>query len=205
MANDKPACRRAGLLLWDEREQPSSRAKLATGLSPGVFSIINLSSQNTILERCAERNIADFRMKKLITPIIYGLFLFPNLAVAMGSIEYIANKFNLLPNYIDVFRIPYLFLIIGIILLFGIPCFWLANHLLRRIEKYNNPTFTDHFRQALFYYFIIICVFTAWIFIGYSANEDDVYFLTGLTISAVAIIINFIFLLRERSKGAMIS
>jgi len=63
------------------------------------------------------------KLKKVITPIIHAAFIIPLLTIAMGSIELMARIFGLLPDYIAVFRVPYVFLIIGIIIISGIPLF----------------------------------------------------------------------------------
>lgn len=132
-------------------------------------------------------------MKKIITPIIHLVFLFPLTFIAMGSIEFIARTFGLLPDYILVFRIPYIFLIISIILLSSTLLFWLANRLMQLLEKLKKPTIYDYIRQSIFYYFIICYILLNWISSGFTGNEDDVYFLTGLSISIVSIVINVLF------------
>ena len=132
-------------------------------------------------------------MKKIITPIIHLAFLFPLTIIAMGSIEFIARTFDLLPDYILVFRMPYIFLIIGIILISSTLLFWLANGLMQLLEKLKTPTIYDYIRQSIFYYFIIFYILLNWISSGFAGNEDDVYFLTGLCISIVSIVINIIF------------
>ena len=65
-------------------------------------------------------------------------------------------------------------------------------------EKLKNPSIYDHVRQSIFFYFIILYVLVTWIFYGFTGSEDDVYFLTGLAISIVAIVINYKFLFRIR-------
>ena len=138
-------------------------------------------------------------MKKLIAPLIHALFLLPILAITMWTIELTAKKFGLIPDYIQVFKIPYLFIIVGIMVILATPWFWLANRLMRSIEKLISPTFFDHLRLSIFYYFVICGVLLAWIIIGYSGNEDDVYFITFLGISIIAILSNYAFLFRERA------
>ena len=140
-------------------------------------------------------------MKKITTPIIHAVFLIPLTFVAMGSIELIARVFGLLPDYIAVFRVPYVFLIIGIIIISGIPLFWLANRLMQVLEKLRSPAIYDHFRQSIFFYFIIVYILLTWISSGFSGSEDDVYFLTFSGISIVSIVINLIFLFRRRKAN----
>ena len=132
-------------------------------------------------------------MRKVISPFIHLAFLIPALVIAMGAIELIARKFDLLPEYINVFKPPYIILIIGIIILSGGLLFWFANRLMRAVERFKSLTIYDHLRQSIFYYFIIVFVFFTWIFNGFNGNEDDVYFLTGLCISIVCIVVNLIF------------
>ena len=86
-------------------------------------------------------------MEKVLTPIIHVLFLIPLLTIAMGSSEFFARTFDLLPDYMSVYRFPYVFIMIGIIGISGIPLFWLANLLMQRIEKVNGPGKLAHFRQ----------------------------------------------------------
>ena len=91
--------------------------------------------------------------RKIITPIIHAAFLIPLLTIAMGSIERMARTFGILPDYIRVFEAPYIFLTIGIIVISGIPLFWLDNLLMQGIEKLHRPTIYDHLRQSIFFYF----------------------------------------------------
>lgn len=137
-------------------------------------------------------------MKKIITPIVHVLFLFPMTFIAMGSIELVARHFDLVPDYIAVFRVPYVFLIIGVITISGIPLFWLANRLMRAIEKLQSTTAYDHLRQSILFYFIIAYSVGTWVFSGFKGNEDDVYFLTWSGISLVSIVMNYLFLFRKR-------
>ncbi len=141
-------------------------------------------------------------MKKFITPIIHAASLIPLLIIAMGSIEFMARTFGLLPDYILVFEGPYIFLTIGIIVISGIPLFWLANGVLQGLEKLQSPTIYDHFRQSIFFYFIIVYSLSTWSFSGFSGSVDDVYFLTLSGFSLVSIMINYIFLFRRRKANA---
>jgi hypothetical protein len=45
-------------------------------------------------------------VNKIVTPIIHALFLVPMLFIAMGSIELMARRFELLPDYIRLFELP---------------------------------------------------------------------------------------------------
>ena len=140
-------------------------------------------------------------MKKIIIPIIHLVFLIPLLTIAMGFVELIARTFGLLPDYIRVFEVPFVFLMIGIIVISGIPLFWLANRLMQGLEKLHSPTIYDHFRQSIFFYFIIVYSLSAWIFSGFSGNVDDLYFLTLSGFSLISIMINYIFLFRRRKAN----
>jgi len=139
-------------------------------------------------------------MKKIITPIIHAAFLIPLLIIAMGSIELMARSFGLLPDYIHVFEVPYVFLTIGIIVISGIPLFWLANRIMQGLEKLHSPTTYDHFRQSFFFYFIIVFSLSHWIFSGFNGSVDDLYFLTLSTFSLVSIMINYILFQRRKAK-----
>lgn len=121
----------------------------------------------------------------------------------MGSIELMAQTFNLLPDYIRLFEVPFIFLTISIMLIFGTPLFWLANRLMQRLEKLQGPTVNDHFRQSIFFYFIIVYSSSTWIFSGFRGNEDDLYFLTLSGFSLMSIVINYFFLLRRRGANGM--
>ena len=136
-------------------------------------------------------------MKKFITPVIHALFLIPLLTIAMGSIELMSRSFGLLPDYIRVFELPYIFLTISIIVISGIPLFWLANRLMQGLEKLRNPTIYDHFRQSIFFYFIIVYSLSTWIFSGFSGSVDDLYFLTLSSFSLISIVVNYLFLFRK--------
>ena len=140
-------------------------------------------------------------MERIITPIIHAAFLIPLLAISMGSIELIAVTFDLVPDYISVFRVPYIFLITIIIIIFGIPIFWLANRAIRAIEKDKNRTILDHIRQSFFFYLLILYVLITWIFSGFKGDVDDVYFLTGLMISIISIVLNYNFLFRGNKSN----
>lgn len=136
-------------------------------------------------------------MKKITTPIIHAAFLIPLLTIAMGSIELMTRTFGLLPDYIRVFEVPYIFLTIGIIVIAGIPLFWLANRLMQRLEKLHGPTIYDHFRQSIFFYLIIVYSVSAWIFSGFSGSVDDLYFLTLSSFSLISLVVNYIFLFQK--------
>lgn len=133
-------------------------------------------------------------MKKMLAPLIHAAFLIPLIAIAMASIELIARVFRLLPDYIRVFEWPYIFLIIGVMFISGIPLFWLANHLMQAIERLQSPSLFDHLRQTIVFYLIIGLISFAWISSGFSGGEDDVYFLTFLGYSLLSIAVNLIFL-----------
>lgn len=139
-------------------------------------------------------------MKKVITPIIHTAFLIPLLIIAMGSTELIARSFELLPDYIRVFEMPYIFITISIIILSGIPIYFIASRLLLRLEKLHGINFYDHIRQSIFYYIVIIYSLTRWLFYGFFSNEDDLYLLTMSAYSLIAIMINYILIRRRISN-----
>jgi len=139
-------------------------------------------------------------MKKIITPIIYSTFLFAITGISVG-VEILSRATGIIGEYIGVIDLPSTILFTGSILIFGIPLFWLANHLLQLLEKIPNPTIYDHIRQSLLYYLMIIYTSTIWIAYGFSGNEEDGYFLLWLGISLVAIVINWIFLFRRRKPN----
>lgn len=118
--------------------------------------------------------------------------------IAMGSIELVARSFGLIPDYIAVFKIPFIFVIISVIVISGIPLFWLANRFMRALEKLQSTTIYDHLRQSIFFYLIIAYSLGTWVFSGFKGGEDDVYFLTFLVISIVSIATNLVFLFRGR-------
>ena len=136
-------------------------------------------------------------MKKILTPLLHVAFLIPSLAIAMGAIELMARSFGFLPDYIRVFKPPYIFLTIGIILISGFPIFWMANQFIQRIEKLQNPTISDHLRQAVFFYLILAACFSKWMFSGFFGNEDDLYFLVFTSYSLMAILVNGFILFRK--------
>ena len=139
-------------------------------------------------------------MKKIITPILNAAFLIPLLIIAMGSIELMVQSFGLSSDYIRVFEVPYVFLTIGIIVISGIPLFWFANRLMQRIEKLRRPTIYDHFRQSIFFYFIIVYSLSTWIFSDFNANVDNLYFLTLSAFSIVSIMINYILFQKRKAN-----
>jgi len=139
-------------------------------------------------------------MKKIISPIIHTAFLIPLLIIAMGSTELIAQSFELLPDYIRVFEVPFVFIIITIIIISGVPLFFLANRLMQRLEKQRSPTIYDHIRQSIVFYFIIVYSLFTWIFADFRGNMHDLYFLTLSAYSMISIMINYILFQRRKAN-----
>ena len=139
-------------------------------------------------------------MKKIISPIIYAIALFPLLFVAMGTIEVMAQQLHLAPAYIQVFTFPYVFITGTLLLLLGAPFFWAVNKRIHRFEKLKTPTFYSHIRQAFFYYFLLCWSFYTWGFYGFKGTEDDLYLLVFSGFSVIAICMNFIFLQRHKTN-----
>lgn len=140
-------------------------------------------------------------MKKLIAPVIYIGFLIPILAITMSAIEVTARKYDFIPDYIIAFQYPYILIIIFVVLTFGIPIYWLANRLIQIVDKIKSPSFQNHFRQSLFYYILITLILMSWMFRGFEGGEDDVYFLSFLIISLLAITSNYFQILHKCREG----
>ena len=136
-------------------------------------------------------------LMKLITPIIYVAFLILMTGIAVG-IEAIARTVGILGEYKGIIDLPIFIVFFCSIIVFGIPLFWLANLLNQRLEKLNNPSTLDHFRQSLFFYLIVIYSLISWIAQGAGNNEEDGYLLMWIGISIVAIVMNYLFLFKRR-------
>ncbi len=141
--------------------------------------------------------------RKIFTPIIHAAFLIPLLTIAMGSIERMAQSFGLLPNYIFVYKAPYIFLTISIIIISGTPLFWIANRLMQGLEKLHRPTVYDYFRQSIFFFFIIVYSLATWILSGFNGTVDDLYFVTLSIYSLISIVVNYIFLFRKLKSNVV--
>ncbi len=136
---------------------------------------------------------------KWFTPFIYVALLFPMTAIAVGA-ETIARKIGVLGEYHGVIDFPGFIFFSCIILLTGIPIYWIASMLLLRIEKLTNPGLKDHLRQSAFFYIILISNFTIWTYQGFNNNEERAYLLMWMAISFVGIITNYIYLNRLQHK-----
>jgi di/tricarboxylate transporter len=133
-------------------------------------------------------------MKAFITPLIYVTFLIPMTAITVSITMF-------LERVID-YQLDFVGFIEGalIIVIFGIPVFWLANCVLQRIEKRDRPTLHDHIRQSIFLYLIIIYCLSNWSVHGFSGSEEDFYFLLWSGSSLVGIVIHYLFLVRLKNS-----
>jgi LPXTG-motif cell wall-anchored protein len=137
-------------------------------------------------------------MKKFITPVLYIGFIIPLTAIAVGT-EMLARTFGILPPYDGFIHTPLVILMLITLVFLGSPVLWLANMLLRYIEKPPHPQVKDHFRQSLFFYLIVIYSTSFWTTQGFTGNESDGYLLIWLGFSLLAILINYVFLFRKRN------
>jgi len=139
--------------------------------------------------------------KKLITPIIYVIFLLPLTGISVG-VEMLARETGILGEYTGVIDTPIVLTFSSSVIIFGIPLFWLANAIMQSIEKLHNPGVYDFIRQSIFFFMIIIYTILTWIFRGFSGNEEDGYLLLWLGISLIASLINYIFLFQKRKANS---
>lgn len=137
-------------------------------------------------------------MKKIFTPLIHIIFLFPLTAISVG-VEMLARDMDILGEYAGVIDMPTFLTFATSVIIIGLPLFWLANTIMQRIEKLQNPALYDFIRQSVFFFMIIIYAILTWISRGFYGNEEDGYLLLWLGISLVAIVVNYIFLFSNRS------
>jgi len=139
--------------------------------------------------------------KKLITPIIYVIFLLPLTGISVG-VEMLARETGILGEYTGLIDTPTVLTFSSSVIIFGLPLFWLANAIMQSIEKLHNPSIYDFIRQSIFFFMIIIYAILTWIFCGFSGNEEDGYLLLWLGISLIASLINYIFLFQKRKANS---
>jgi hypothetical protein len=139
--------------------------------------------------------------KKLITPIIYVIFLLPLTGISVG-VEMLARETGILGEYTGLIDTPTVLTFSSSVIIFGFPLFWLANAIMLSIEKLHNPSIYDFIRQSIFFFMIIIYAILTWIFCGFSGNEEDGYLLLWLGISLIASLINYIFLFQKRKANS---
>jgi len=136
-------------------------------------------------------------MRKIFTPFIYIIFLLPLTGISVG-VEMLARESGILGEYTGVIDMPTVLTFSSSVIIFGLPLFWLANALMQSIEKLHNPSIYDFIRQSIFFFMIIFYITLTWIFRDFNGNEEDGYLLLWLGISLVAIVVNYIFLFRNR-------
>lgn len=129
---------------------------------------------------------------KLITPLIYAFFLFPITAIAVGIETFLRNA-GILGEYTGVIDTPTFFVFFFSILFIGTLFFWIANIILQRIEKLENFSISNHFRQSIFFYLLGLFALLTWIINGLGNSEEDGYLLMWIEISAVGVVTNYLF------------
>ena len=131
-------------------------------------------------------------MYKLITPVLYFLVLFILTALSVW-LEAVMRSIGILGEYYGVIDLPtFIFFLISIVL-FGIPLFWLANLLIRKIENQSGSIINIHIRQSLLYYLLFLYCAGAWIAGGLGNTEEDGYLLIWMGISIIGILVNYKF------------
>ena len=136
-------------------------------------------------------------MRKLITPIIYTVFLLPVTGIAVGM-EALMRALGIIGEYQGVIDLPLFLLFLNSIIIFGFPLFWLANLLIQKLEKLHSPIVVDHFRQSLLYYLMVIYSLATWMARGFNNREEDGYLLLWIGISLIGIVVNYLFLFKRR-------
>lgn len=139
-------------------------------------------------------------MKKIITPVIHAALLIPLTGIAVAG-EFAARALGVLAEWEDVIDAPLIILMGSIIVIAGIPAFWLTNRLIQSLEELINPTIYDHLRHCLFFYLMIIYSLATWVARGFSGSENDGYLLLWSGISLVALITNYIFLFQKNKTN----
>lgn len=137
-------------------------------------------------------------MRKFITPILYIAFLFPLTAMAVGM-EALLQANGILKEFDGTVDPARILLFVGGVVVFGCPMFWLANYALKKIEKTSGKVIFDHIRQSIFYYVLGACCLAIWIVGGFGTNENDGYLMIWISMSLVAIIVNYYFLSKNRN------
>lgn len=134
-------------------------------------------------------------IRKIVSPIIYLAFLAPLFLGIILIVAIIENTIGFLFDMNGFVELPTLILILGTIL------FWLANKLMVNLEKLLKPENIDHFRQSSFYYLGLLYAFISLLRSGYHGGLGEAYALLVLAISVWAIIINAIFLHKQRKAN----
>lgn len=117
--------------------------------------------------------------------------------IAVG-IEALVRAVGIIGEYRGAVDLPLFIVFLSAFIVCGVPLFWLVNLLIRKLEKLHNPVLSDHFRQSLFFYIIVLSSFVSWIAQGFGNTEEDGYLFMWIGISIVAIAVNYQFLFRRR-------
>ena len=135
-------------------------------------------------------------MKKIISPLIYGVFLYP----------VVAGIFLILDDIYGAIGIGFLFDMNGffeallLVLSLSTALFWLANVIMLKFEKQLKTKYLDHFRQSSLYYLALFFSLISISRFGYRGIGQAAIVLILIN-SVWAIIINLIFLLNRHKTN----
>lgn len=134
-------------------------------------------------------------LKKIISPVIYAAFFIPIFLGTVFLLAVIERTIGFSFGYYGHVEMPVFILILSTLL-------WPANHIITKVEKLQKPKIQDHFRQSVLYY--VSTIFAVMFFIRFNYGTGfglgDVYMLMILIISVLAVIINALFLFRQRVR-----
>lgn len=133
--------------------------------------------------------------KKIVSPILYVVFLFPLFMGIIAIISTIENTIGFLFDMTGFVELPILIIVLGTAL------FWLANKLMTELEKPLKPSNLDHLRQSSLYYIVALYALVSLIRSGYHGGLREGSILMILVISIWAIIINIVFLYKRRKTN----
>lgn len=129
-------------------------------------------------------------MRKLLSPILYPLFLIPTLIITIMFVSFSERVYDFIfPGTGEIEAI------IGILVIGGF-LFLLANVLMRKLEKLEKPTVADHFRQSSLWYVGLVLGLILAIQI-YSTQRGALAFaelIIALVTAGLAIIVNALYL-----------
>ena len=129
-------------------------------------------------------------------PIIYAASLVPIIIILISILSYVENKY-----FGFLFGLAGIVEVIIVIATFGTLILWLANDIISGLEKLHKPSISDHVRQSIIFYLIVLLTLLNFFSKGYNGGLHEGMLLISLLISGWAIILNAIFLYRRRRKA----
>ena len=126
------------------------------------------------------------------------MLLFPLTALCVAT-EMLARQVGLLPPYAGIIEPALVVLILCVFLILGIPLLIGANKLLQFLEGSKEWSCCTHIRQSLCWYILLAWSAASWTRGGFGNTEEDGYLLIWISSSALAVIVNAIYLRKTRT------